>query len=152
PNKHGRFNGINLMGLDVAEFYLQQRKNPTLTLPQFVRRQKPFFRVRIPDSTHFQLPRRYPWLVKGNPAGARSWLVSFTAPGFPVEIEPSPDPATAPRVEWVAPAKFPHAKLSRNLVDGSPHRPQLGESGRKLVDLLTWDPDSAPASRPVPET
>ena len=70
PNKHGRFNGMNLIGLDLAEFYLQQRKNPSLTLPQFIRRQEPFFRVRLPASPNFQLPRRYPWLVKGNPAGA----------------------------------------------------------------------------------
>ena len=152
PNKHGRFNGMNLIGLDLADFYLQQRKNPSLTLPQFIRRQEPFFRVRLPASPNFQLPRRYPWLVKGNPAGARSWLVSFTAPGFPAGIEPSSEPATAPRVEWVAPAKFPPGKLSRDLIGGSRARPQLGESGRKLIDLLHWDPASAPASRPVPES
>ncbi len=152
PNKHGLYNGINLMGLDVAGFYLQQKKNPSLTLPQFVRRQEPFFRVRIPASPHFQLPRRYPWLIQGDPAGARSWLVSFTAAGFPVSIESSPEPVAAPRVEWVAAARFPLGKMSRNLVDGSPRNPQLGESGRKLVDLLTWDPARAPASPPVPES
>lgn len=148
-NKHGLFNGINLMGLDVAQFYLRQRKNPALTLPQFVRNKEPFFRVRIPESPHFQLPRRYPWLVRGNPAGARSWLVTFTAPGFPVLLEPSPEPAAAPRVEWVAPAKAPLAKLSRNLVDGSRTNPRLGENGQKLVDLLTWDPARAPADTPA---
>ena len=147
-NKHGLYNGINLMGLDIAQFYLRQRKNPSLTLPQFIRQKEPFFRVRIPESPHFQLPRRYPWLVKGNPAGARSWLVSFTAPGFPVSIEPSPEPATSPRVEWVAPAKFPYGKMTRSLVDGSRGRPLLGESGQKLVDLLTWDP----VSRSTPES
>jgi murein DD-endopeptidase MepM/ murein hydrolase activator NlpD len=147
-NKHGLYNGINLMGLDVAEFYLQQRKNPALTLPQFVRQKEPFFRVRIPASPHFQLPRRYPWLVQGDPAGARSWLVSFTAPGFPVSIEPSPEPAASPRVEWAAPAKFPYSKMTRRLVDGSRSRLLLGESGKKLVDLLTWDPSSRPAPEP----
>ncbi len=145
PNKHGLYNGINLIGLDIAEFYLQQRKNPNLTLPQFIRQEDPFFRVRIPASPHFQLPRRYPWLVKGNPAGVRSWLVSFTAPGFPVRIEPSSEPASAPRVEWVAPVKFPYAKLTRRLIDGSRQQPRLGESGEKLLGLLTWDPDFRPS-------
>jgi murein DD-endopeptidase MepM/ murein hydrolase activator NlpD len=148
PNKHGVYNGINLMGLDVAQYYLQRRKNPSLTLPQFVRRKEPFFRVRIPDSPHFQLPRRYPWLVDGDASGARSWLVSFTAPGFPVSIEPSPEPADTARVEWIAPAKLPYAKVTRRLVEGSRGRPLLGESGKKLLDLLTWDP----ASRPEPVT
>jgi murein DD-endopeptidase MepM/ murein hydrolase activator NlpD len=147
-NKHGLYNGINLMGLDVADLYLRQKKNPSLTLPQFIRQKEPFFRVRIPDSPHFQLPRRYPWLVQGDPAGARSWLVSFTAPGFPVLIEPSSEPATSPRVEWVAPAKFPYSKMTRRLVDGSRSRPLLGESGKKLVDLLSWDPSSRPAQEP----
>ncbi len=148
PNKHGIFNGINLIGLDVADLYLRQRKNPSLTLPQFVRQKETFFRLRIPDSPHFQLPRRYPWLVEGDPAGVRSWLVSFTAAGFPVSIKPSAEPAAAPRVEWVAPSRFPLSKMSRRLVDGSRDRPLLGESGKKLVDLITWDP----ASRPAPES
>ena len=149
PNKHGLYNGINLIGLDIAGFYLQQRQNPSLTLPQFIRQQLSFFSVRIPESPHFQLPRRYPWLVKGNPAGARSWLVSFTAPGFPVLIEHSTEPAPAPRVAWVAPAAFPYTKLTRGLINGPRDRPRLGESGEKLIDLLTWDPASR--SEPQPQ-
>ncbi len=148
PNKHGLYNGINLMGLDIAGFYLAQRQDSSLTLPQFVRRQEPFFSVRIPESPHFQLPRRYPWLVKGNPAGARSWLVSFTAPGFPVLIEPSIEPASAPRVARVAPAKFPYAKLTRGLIDGPRDQPRLGKSGHKLINLLSWDPATRPEPRP----
>jgi len=148
PNKHGLYNGINLMGLDVAQLYLQQRKNPSLTLPQFIRRQEPFFRVRIPASPHFQLPRRYPWLVEGDASGARSWLVSFTAPGFPVQIEPSTESVAEPRVEWVAPSKFPYGKVTRRLVEGSRGRPSLGESGQKLVGLLAWDPASRPPAQP----
>jgi murein DD-endopeptidase MepM/ murein hydrolase activator NlpD len=147
-NKHGLYNGINLMGLDVAQFYLQRKRNPSLTLPQFVRQQEPFFRVRLPESPHFQLPRRYPWLVKGDPADARSWVVSFTAPGFPVSIEASREPAEGPRVEWVAASKFPYSKMTRRLVDGSRSRPILGESGKKLVDLIAWDPASRPARQP----
>lgn len=152
PNKHGIYNGINLMGLDGADFYLRQRKDPSLTLARFVRGKEPFFRVRLPESPHFQLPRRYPWLVRGKTEGARSWLVSFTAAGFPVSIQASPEPADTPRVEWVAAAKFPYPKLTRRLVDGSRERPRFGESGKKLVDLLTWDPAFAAASRPAPES
>ena len=147
PNKHTIYNGINLMGLNVADFYLKRRQNPALTLPQYVRQQAPFFRVRVPESPHLQLPRRYPWLVTGDPSGARSWIVSFTAPGFPVSIEPSPESVAAPRVEQAGKAKFPYAKVTRGLLDGTKSQPRLGESGKKLVDLLAWDP----ASRPAPE-
>jgi hypothetical protein len=65
-----------------------------------------------------------------------------------VSIEASPQPADAPRVEWVAASKFPYGKMTRRLVDGSRSRPILGESGKKLVDLIAWDPASRP---PRPE-
>ena len=143
PNKHGIYNGINMMGLDVAELYLAQRKNPNLTLPQFVRGQKPFFRVQIPDSPHFQLPRRYPWLVDGDARPARSWIVAFTAAGFPVAIEPSGDSIATPRVVWAAPSAFSYEKVTRSLLAGRSGSPRLGESGSKLLSLLSWDPASA---------
>ena len=143
PNKHGIYNGINLMGLDVAAFYLAQRKNPSLTLPQFIRGQKAFFRLQIPDSPNFQLPRRYPWLVDGGARDARSWIVSFTAAGFPVSIEPSDQAVTAPRVVWAAPSPFPYEKVTRSLLAGRAGKPRLGESGEKLLSLLSWDPASA---------
>ncbi|MEX1045357.1 MAG: M23 family metallopeptidase [Chthoniobacterales bacterium] len=149
PNKHGLFNGTNLMGLDVAELYLQQRKNPSLTLPQFIRRKDVFFRLRIPESPHFQLPRRYPWLVKGDPAGARSWIASFTESGFPISLEPSAESIPTPRVEWAKPTRFPYAQLTRSLLDGPARQPHLGPSGQRLVELLTWNP---PASSPPEES
>jgi len=146
PNKHGRYNGINLMGLDVAAFYLAQRKNPSLTLPEFIRGQTPYFRLQIPASPHFQLPDRYPWLVAGDPGGARSWVVSFTNAGFPVKLEASDEPIAGPRVTWAQPSAIPYDQATRSLLAGPPGNPQLGLSGRKLVELLTWDPASA--SRP----
>lgn len=148
PNKHGIFNGMNLMGMDIAAFYLAQHKNPRLTLPEFIRKQDAFFRVRLPDSPHFQLPRRYPWLVNGDPQTARSWVVSFTDAGFPTTIEASPEPCTEPRVERAQRSRFPYGKVTRRLLEGPPGKPQLGPSGRNLVELLTWDP----ASRPPPES
>jgi hypothetical protein len=38
--------------------------------------------------------------------------------------------------------------MTRRLVDGSRSRPILGESGKKLVDLIAWDPASRPARQP----
>ena len=143
PNKHGIYNGINMMGLDVADFYLAQRKNPSLTLPQYVRRQKPYFRVQIPGSVHFQLPRRYPWLVEGGARNARSWIVAFTAAGFPVAIEASEESIPAPRVVWATPSAFPYDKVTRSLLAGRAGNPRLGESGEKLISLLVWNPATA---------
>jgi len=148
PNKHGVYNGINLMGLDATALYLAQKKNPSLTLPQFVRGQKPFFRVQIPDSPHFQLPRRYPWLVQGGAANPPSWIVSFTAAGFPVSIEASDESVSEPRVIWAAPSAFPYEKVTRSLLTGRTGKPRLGESGQKLFSLLSWDPSAAASPTP----
>lgn len=148
PNKHGLWNGLNLMGLDVAAFYLARQRDPSLTLPLFVARQEPAFRLRLPASPHFQLPARYPWLVRADPSGVKSWVATFTAAGFPVDLLPTAEECTGPSVEWLAPATVPYAKASRNLVDGPPGRPRLGESGAKLVQLLTWDPAMASPAPP----
>lgn len=150
PNKHGIFNGMNLMGLDVAGFYKAQNADPGLTLQQFIARTEPFFRVRIPESPRFQLPRRYPWLVRGRTDGVQSWVVSFTAAGFPVSIEPSSDPSAGPVLEWAKPSKLPYRKVTRSLLDGPPGKPRLGANGLKWLQLLSWDPSAAPVS-PAPE-
>ncbi|MFZ4483620.1 MAG: M23 family metallopeptidase [Chthoniobacterales bacterium] len=144
PNKHGAYNGINLMGLDVAEFYLAQRKDPSLALPEFVRRQPVAFRLQTPASPHFQLPIRYPWMVEGAAQAARSWAVSFTSAGFPVKIEPAREAISAPRVVWAQPSPISYDQATRSLLGGPPGQPQLGPSGQQLVELLTWDPASAP--------
>lgn len=143
PNKHGIFNGMNLIGLDVAALYVAKRKDPALTLPAFITGQEPAFRMQFPASPHFQLPDRYPWLVRGDADRARSWTVAFTAAGFPISLEASPAAVDSPSVEWLTSAPKPYSKLSRSLVDGPPGRPVLGEAGRKLLDLLFWDPASA---------
>ncbi len=147
PNKHGIYNGLNLMGLDAGAFYLARQRDPSLTLPRFIAGLEPAFRVQIPDSPHFQLPRRYPWLVRDGVSGARSWLVSFTAAGFPVSIEPSPATLDAPRLVWAKPSKVPYAKVTRSLLAGPPGRPSLGSSSEKLLQLLNWDPAAAPPPR-----
>lgn len=143
PNKHGNFNGINLMGLDAAAFYLQQSKNPALTLPRFIAQLPVFFKVQIPASPHFQLPRRYPWLVRGSAKEARSWVISFTDAGFPVSLEASGEAAAKPLLVWAKPSKFPYAKVTRGLLDGPPGQPRLGENGLKLLQLVSWDPSTA---------
>jgi len=143
PNKHGVYNGINLMGLDTAAFYLEQKKDPSLTLPGFIRSREAYFRVRVPESPRFQLVRRYPWLVKGNRESAGSWLVSFTAAGFPIAAEAVPEEVAQPRVEWVKPSGIPPADATRSLLAGSTEHPRLGSAGQKLMQLILWDTSDA---------
>jgi murein DD-endopeptidase MepM/ murein hydrolase activator NlpD len=91
PNRHGIYNGLNLAGLDIAALYLALRKDPEMTVAKFVRAEPAFYTVAIPRSNHFELPKRYPWLLAKEPGpSTQSWLVSFAASGLPVKVEPSP--------------------------------------------------------------
>src|SRR3954471_8759444 len=79
-NHHDIYNGLNLAGLDIARLYLALRKDPDLTVAKFIRAEPAFYTVAIPRSTHFELPRAYPWLLsKESGPSTESWLVSFAA-------------------------------------------------------------------------
>src|SRR5438445_10705874 len=69
PNHNGIYNGINLAGLDIARLYLALHKNPSLTIPEFLNDEEIFYKVTLPKSSHFELPRLYPWMLAG---GSRS--------------------------------------------------------------------------------
>src|SRR5262249_1654653 len=57
PNHNGIYNGMNLAGIDVARLYLALRKNPALTIPEFLSEEEAFYKVTLPKSRHFDLPR-----------------------------------------------------------------------------------------------
>src|SRR6184192_2586169 len=89
PNHNGRYNGINLTGLDIARLYLALRKQPSLTIPEFLAQEETFYRVMIPASKHFDLIKFYPWLLAEKTGGAPvSWEVSFNRAGVPLKIAP----------------------------------------------------------------
>ena len=50
PNHNGIYNGINLTGMDIARLYLALRKNPSLTMPQFLEEEETFYKVTLPQS------------------------------------------------------------------------------------------------------
>ena len=47
-NHHGNFNGINLAGFNVAAFLLGLKKNPDLTVPQFLSHEETYYKAIIP--------------------------------------------------------------------------------------------------------
>lgn len=137
PNHHGIYNGINLIGLDVARLYLDLRKRPELTIPQFLASEETFYRVRLPASKHFDLASSYPWLVRGDMRGiARE--ISFNRAGVPLKIAPTREPVSAPTLSFVKPRNVDYSLLTRNVVGGKGANPALTDTGSKLMQLLTW--------------
>jgi murein DD-endopeptidase MepM/ murein hydrolase activator NlpD len=138
PNHHGIYSGINLAGLDIARLYLALRKNPSLTIPEFLAGEETFYKVTLPASRNFDLPERYPWLLRGAPATAASWQVSFNRAGVPLKVEAASEAVTSPTLSYIKKGSGDYSDQTRGTVIGSGANARLSESGERLMHLLIW--------------
>ncbi|WP_052573065.1 M23 family metallopeptidase [Haloferula sp. BvORR071] len=137
-NYHGNFNGMNLAGMDVANLFLEQKKNPNLRVQDFVLNSPPYFKVTLPRKGAWDFAERHRWMVKGDIAApSPSWELSFTATGLAVGIAPSQLEVTEPIVSAVRDSPIGHRYLTRGLIDGKGNTAALTKSGKQLVALLT---------------
>lgn len=138
PNYHGIYNGINLQGLDIARLYSGLRKRPALTIPEFLRDEEAFYKVTLPASANFDLPRRYPWLASGGIDAGASCELSFNRAGVPLKVERAKEAVTAPTLSFVKKRAGDYALLTRGVVGGSGANAHLTESGERLMRLLIF--------------
>ena len=139
PNHNGIYNGINLAGLDIARLYLALHRNPSLTIPEFLSSEEIFYKVILPKSPHFELPKLYPWmLVAGTRNEKSSWEVSFARSGLPLKIEPSEKHVTQPELSYVKKSSIDYSYLTRDEISGRRDHVHLTEYGRGLMRLLIW--------------
>ncbi len=140
-NYHGMHNGMNMAGLDIAAFYIAQKRDPSLTLPRFVRTQPVYYKVTLPravDGKTMCILRRYPWLTQGTEkAKSPSWEISFTASGFPVAIVPSQRVVQSPRISSVRKCRSKHSYHTKGFVIGTGYRASLSDRGKRFIELLT---------------
>lgn len=149
-NYHGNYNGMNVIGSEVARFFLEQKANPNLKFSEFIASTPVYFKVTVPAKGTPDFVRRYPWISHGDPAGATSWEISFSATGTPLAFNPSLVQVDIPLVTSVRPSKIPHRYLTRGLITGQENQATLTPSGKQLVALLTDDfPIAPPAPAPV---
>jgi murein DD-endopeptidase MepM/ murein hydrolase activator NlpD len=139
PNYHGIYNGINLDGMDIAQLFLQLHKNPSLTIPQFLGAEETFYKVTIPRSGYFELPRFYPWMVKGGAdKKTASWEVSFAQSGLPLKIEPSDKKVSGPQLTYVKKSGIDYSDLTFGNIAGRGKHAHLTEHGQQMMRLLTY--------------
>lgn len=140
-NKHGLYNGMNIVGTDPSRLLLEAARNPNLSMRQYISSLEPTYRIAVPASPYFDLIRMYPWLVPtGQPANPPAWAITFSRHGIPVKVEALPTPISAPYVMWVKEAGENYTRLTRGMISGVANAPRLSESGRRFVELLTWGP------------
>jgi hypothetical protein len=137
PNHHGIYNGINLCGLDIARLYLALREKPSVTIPQFIGHEEIFYKVALPKSRHFELPKLYPWMVNGT-AEPRSWMVSFARGGLPLRIEPSERKVKQPEIVSVKPSRLDASYLTNGIATGPSSHPHLTDYGQQMLRLLIY--------------
>ncbi|MBC8125571.1 MAG: M23 family metallopeptidase [Gloeobacteraceae cyanobacterium ES-bin-144] len=138
-NYQGNFNGMNLTGADAARFFIEHKANPELRFSEYIASTPVYFKVAAPAKGTPDFVKRYPWICKGNPDGAASWEISFSATGMPVVFTPSNRKVDEAFVTAVRPSSIPHSYLTRNLITGKDNRATLTSGGKKLVALLMDD-------------
>ena len=138
PNHNDIYNGLNLAGLDIARFFLEHEERPELTVPQFLAEEETFYKVRVADSSHFDLRKFYPWMVKNSSANAKAWEVSFARSGVPLAIEARSEAVSQPTLTYVKKSQSNCAYLTRGELAGRDERVHMTENGMRLMRLLTW--------------
>jgi hypothetical protein len=139
PNKHGLYNGLNLVGVDPARLLVDAQTNPTLRFPEAVAANEPAFKITVRNTPNFGLLRRYPWLVApGEIANPPSWTISLNRHGAPLKIEASERTLTEPAATWLRDTGLPASAATKGLVTGSSAAPRLTDSGKRFARLLTW--------------
>ena len=139
PNHHGLYNGINLAGVDIARLYLELRRNPSLMIPQFLADEETFYKVTIPKSRQFELPKLYPWMVSSNAiVDPSAWEVSFTRSGLPLKIEPRTRRLRQPELTYIRQSPVDASYLTNNVATGRGTRARLTEYGKQQMRLLIY--------------
>ena len=138
PNYHGRFHGFNLVGIDVAGLYKAHRVNPDITIPQFIARMAPYFKVVVPKKGRLELLGRYPWLGRNmaQPGESPSWEITFSSSGVPLAVSPSRMPVSAPAISWVKYSPVSHGYNTKRRLTGSGSTAQLTPNGLSYVKLV----------------
>src|SRR5213592_3199046 len=138
PNHNGIYNGLNLAGLDIARLYLALHQNPSLTIPEFLSGEETFYKVTLPKSPHFELPKLYSWMLAGNRNQQASWEVSFARSGVPLKVEPSDKHVTQPELRYIKKSSINYSSLTRDIVSGHGETAQLTGYGMQLMRLLIF--------------
>ena len=139
PNRHGLYNGLNLVGLDIARLYLALQKRPALTIPEFLAEEETLYRVLVPASKNFDLAKFYPWMVREKSAGQpASWEVSFNRAGVPLKIQPGAKPVSEPELSYLKPSGVNAGILTSDRVSGRGANARLTDKGKQFMRLLAF--------------
>ncbi len=156
-NKHGNFNGLNLIGVNAADLLLASKGGRAVSLAGYLSRLPEHYRVRVPRVGTMDLLRRHRFLYKGVPGrfpAPVSLDIAFTAEGVPIAIYPADEPVTIPRIISCKPMPTLQQNVTVNRVKNSSRDAALTASGLRYVNQYLWlegqYPPPAPAEPATP--
>ncbi len=136
PNHHGIYNGLNLVGVDVAAVFHTLKAQPHTTMPDFIRYTAPYYKVMVPKSSKLDILDLYPWLKTGSGLGAHSWEIAFSNVGIPLSASPSDKDVSNPYVSWVRNSSINHSYLTAGRITGVGESASLTSSGSRFIQLI----------------
>ncbi len=140
-NKHGNFNGFNLVGFNAAELLLASRGGKPVSLSAVFSRLPEHYRVRVPRVGTMDILQRHRFLYKGE-AGKRpapaSLDIAFTAEGVPIAIYPAREEVTTPRIISCKPMPTLQQNVTVNRVKNSSKNAALTASGLRYINQFLW--------------
>lgn len=90
PNRHGNWNGLNLVSIDPLDFYRAMRDGKVSSFHEYLKRLPVAARIRVYSSNIPSFVENYPALVTRPYADRRvvAWDIAFTQFGLPKEWTP----------------------------------------------------------------
>lgn len=151
-NKHGIYNGLNLVGIDPSPLLIAGYEGKPVSLTEHWRTLKEHYRVRVPyHGERIDILRRHPFLYHGNNSSRPVALdIAFSAEGVPLGFYPSNQAVQKPTVIRCTPSPTLQQNITVNRVKNSSKDAALTASGLRYVEQFLRQravtPNQAPAS------
>ena len=138
-NKHGLFNGHNLIGINVEDVLLHCKDGQAFSLREYFGTLKEYFRVRVPREAQLDIILRYPFLYKGEWGKEPVALeFAFTQEGIPIAIYPSDIATEKPVVTRCTPMPLMQRFCTAGRLDGKSTTAFLTSSGQTFIKRFIW--------------
>lgn len=138
-NKHGLFNGLNLIGINAADILLASKGSVPVSLSRYFSTLKEHYRVRVPRVGTMDILKRHPFLYKGDWGKSPAALdIAFTAEGVPIAIYPAEEAVKEPAVISCKPMPTLQQNCTVNRVKNSSKDAALTASGKNYINQYLW--------------
>lgn len=138
-NKHGIYNGQNLIGFDISKLLLHCRNGASLSLQKHIATLPEHYRVRVPCVGTMDLLQRHPFLYKGDWKKRPASLdIAFTAEGVPVAVYPADKAVTEPEVISCKAQPTLQQNCTANRLKNNSKNAALTVSGKRFINNFLW--------------